>query len=476
MNKKIYLFAVILTAVLFTGCDDVYDHVAAPPQANEQEAEQSIDGFTFALGTPFTSPIVLTDEVLGEGTLYEAVRATATPQLAEGATITFKLEASDTEEFLNAVDLPSTSGDNTATVAASDLDEAVKSLYGKAPNSRDIYLKATYYIVDGTTSSLMPTPAVLGPITVTPVGSVIEEAYYLIGDYNGWSLGALDETHQFSHSGADVYDDPIFSILVNGMEGNFKIAPKSANDSSDWSAVFGNTASDGNTELEGELLADGGAMRVEQPGWVRVTVNMMEGTYTIELIGEMNLTLYVPGSHQGWSPETAPSLYSRNFDFKYDGYVYFDGAHEFKFTSTPSWNPPDYGVSEGEGVLSEGGGNLKIDEAGYYRLNVDLSGSPFTYSIQKTEWGLIGDATPGGWDASTPMELDPETGVWSVIAELDAKAFKFRANDGWDINVGGNLNNLVYDGDNIPVPEAGTYQITLDLSDPTAFIATMVKQ
>ena len=67
---------------------------------------------------------------------------------------------------------------------------------------------------------------------------------------NEWALGALDESHQFSHSGADVYEDPIFSILVNGMEGNFKIAPQSANENSDWSAVFGNTVSDGNTALK----------------------------------------------------------------------------------------------------------------------------------------------------------------------------------------------------------------------------------
>lgn len=476
MNKKIYLFTILLLALLVTRCDDVYDHVAAPPQANEQEAEQSIDGFTFALGAPFASPIVLTNENLDEGTLYDAIRATATPALAEGAIITFKLEASDTEEFLNVVELPSSSEDNTATITAADLDAAIKDLYGKAPDARDIYLRATYYIVDGTTSSMMPTPTVLGPITVTPVGPVIEEAYYLIGDYNGWALGALDESHQFSHSGADVYEDPIFSILVDGMEGNFKIVPQSANENSDWSAVLGNTVSDGNTELEGVLLADAGAMRVEQPGWVRVTINMMEGTYTIEPIGEMNLNLYVPGGHQEWKPEIAPTLYNRNFDFKYEGYVYFTEGDEYKFTSTPSWNPPDYGDGGEEGVLAVGGGNLKAEETGYYRLIVDLSGSPLTYTAEKTEWGLIGDATLGGWDTSTPMEYDPETELWTVTTTLEAKSFKFRANDGWDINVGGNLNNLVNDGDNITVAEAGTYLITLDLSDPTAYSATMVKQ
>jgi len=94
----------------------------------------------------------------------------------------------------------------------------------------------------------------------------------------------------------------------------------------------------------------------------------------------------------------------------------------------------------------------------------------------KTDWGLIGDATVGGWDNSTPMTYDPDTGLWSVTTTLNAGQFKFRANNSWDINLGGDMNNLAYNGDNIVVPEAGTYLITLDLSDPRQFKATMAIQ
>ena len=48
MNKKIILFATLLAFILMNACEDVYDHVAAPPQANEQETEQSVSGFNFA--------------------------------------------------------------------------------------------------------------------------------------------------------------------------------------------------------------------------------------------------------------------------------------------------------------------------------------------------------------------------------------------------------------------------------------------
>lgn len=477
--KKIYLFVTLLAFLGMAACEDVYDHMAAPPQANEQEEAQSVDGFTFTLGSGLNTALVLSEQNLADATVLQAVTATATPALAEGATLRYKIEASNSEDFTTVVELPAVSENNTASITASDLNEAVKTLYGRAPNARDVYLRVTYYVVDGASSSLMPNPVVLGPVKVTPVAPVIETEYYLIGDMNGWNFANLDN-FKFNHSGADVYEDPIFSILVNltGETTNWKVVPKSFKESGSWDGVLGNTLMDGNTELTGELVVDGGAMKIEQPGWAKITLNMIESTYAVELIGEMNLTLYVPGGHQGWAPDSAPTLYSRNFDFKYDGYVYFaDAGTEFKFTSQPDWGGTNYGDG-GENTLSTdgGAGNLSVSEAGYYKLDADLSGTPFTYSAVKTEWGLIGDATAGGWDNSTPMTYNPETGVWTVTATLSTGTFKFRANNGWDINLGGSLSNLSYGGDNIPVTEAGTYLITLDLSDATMYTASMVKQ
>jgi len=149
------------------------------------------------------------------------------------------------------------------------------------------------------------------------------------------------------------------------VTGYFKIVPKSSKDAASWDGVLGNPI-DGNTALEGEIILEGAqAMRVTEPGWVKITLNMMEYTYTIEIIGEMNLTLYVPGAHQGWNPANAPTLYSRNFDFKYEGYVNFGAAGtEFKFTSEPSWSGTNYGDG-GDGTLSTdgGAGNLSVTEA-----------------------------------------------------------------------------------------------------------------
>jgi len=468
MNKKIYLFATLLAFILMNACDDVYDHVAAPPQAYEQEAEQSVSGFTFAPGADVSAPLVLDEESLADETPLEVVKTTATPQLAEGAAVTFILEASDTEAFTQVVELPSTSDQNSAFVTAATLNEATKSLYGKAPEARELYLRMAAFIREGSSAVRIPGEVVLGPITVTPVAPVIETEYYLVGAINGWDIANL-EAYQFSHSGKDVYEDPIFTILVNNLQGEFKIVPKSSKEAASWDGVLGTYDA---TALEGELKADGGNLKVDEPGWVKITLNMMEYTYTIEIIGEMNLTLYVPGAHQGWNPAEAPTLYSRNFDFRYSGYVYFGEPNtEFKFTAQPAWEGTNYGDG-GDGMLSDdgGAGNLVVSEPGMYKIDVDLTAN--SYTMTKTEWGLIGDATEGGWDNSTPMTYDPATGLWSVTTTLVDGAFKFRANNSWDINLGGDLNNLSYGGDNIPAT-GGTYTITLDLSDPAAFKATI---
>lgn len=72
------------------------------------------------------------------------------------------------------------------------------------------------------------------------------------------------------------------------------------------------------------------------------------------------------------------------------------------------------------------------------------------------------------------MTFDPETQIWSVTTELSDGEFKFRANDGWDINLGGRINDLSFGGDNIII-ESGTYTITLDLSDSEQLHGSIVK-
>lgn len=182
--------------------------------------------------------------------------------------------------------------------------------------------------------------------------------------------------------------------------------------------------------------------------------------------------IYVPGGYQtgsgysagDWSPGDAPKLASVSSDDKYEGYIYFAADAEFKFTAGPSWDL-NWGDDGANGTLEQNGSNIKAT-AGYYKINVDLN--TMTYSLVKTSWGLIGDATPGGWDNDTNMEYDPQTKMWKLIVELGNGKFKFRANDGWDINLGDNGADgiLDYGGSDIVAPGVGKYEIKLKLGTP----------
>ncbi|WP_224491324.1 SusF/SusE family outer membrane protein [Robertkochia flava] len=192
-------------------------------------------------------------------------------------------------------------------------------------------------------------------------------------------------------------------------------------------------------------------------------------------------TIAVPGNHQGWSPSSAPLLAaSEAGKTDYQGFVWLDGGHKFVGPDADGafdWGNIDWGD---DGTFT--GKLLEQDEkdciaevAGYYLVEVDTDA--LTYKETLTSWGIIGEATPTGWDSDTDMTYDSETGTWSITMDLTAAAFKFRANDGWDINVGDNDadGSLEFGGSDIVVTEAGNYTITLDLSNPRAYTYSLTK-
>ncbi|QQS29633.1 MAG: SusE domain-containing protein [Sphingobacteriales bacterium] len=174
--------------------------------------------------------------------------------------------------------------------------------------------------------------------------------------------------------------------------------------------------------------------------------------------------LQVPGSYQGWAPsnlETAiPSVKS---DGKYEGYIFFPNDNtEFKFTQGLNWDV-NWGDDGANGTLDPNGANIIAPLAGLHKLNVNLPALTFTQL--KTDWGLIGSATPGGWDSDQDLTYDAATRSMVITLDLVAGEIKFRANDDWGLNYGdtGADGKLEEGGDNIAIAEAGNYTIAFDL-------------
>ncbi len=184
--------------------------------------------------------------------------------------------------------------------------------------------------------------------------------------------------------------------------------------------------------------------------------------------GNLNYsTLGVPGGYQGWDPaNTTTVLASPNEDGKYEGYIYFpDDNSEFKITDGPTWDV-NYGDDGEDGTLNQNGANIKAPTAGLYLIEVDLN--TLTYTLTRTEWGIIGSATAGGWDSDQNMTYDPATRTLSAQLDLVAGEIKFRANDDWGLNYGDDGADALLErgAANIAIPSAGNYLIQLFLDKP----------
>ncbi|WP_340112027.1 SusE domain-containing protein [Maribellus mangrovi] len=165
---------------------------------------------------------------------------------------------------------------------------------------------------------------------------------------------------------------------------------------------------------------------------------------------------------------------------EYDGYVKLDESMSFNLYD------PDNDVTYGgrNDVLEENGAAIPPVSTGWHKLSVNLN--DMTYELLDYRIGLIGDATPNGWDApDQKMEYDPQTGLWSITLDLVVGTVKFRVNDDWSgsINLGlgdddhpeYTLDNLWNSGSsqNIPIDEAGNYTITLSIG--STYSATITK-
>jgi hypothetical protein len=211
--------------------------------------------------------------------------------------------------------------------------------------------------------------------------------------------------------------------------------------------------------------------------------NVVTLTLTPYLVKVDYPVLYVPGAYQGWAPDKAPKIaeFDNTKPKYYEGYVNFSNDNnEFKFTDSPDWNHGIFG-DNGDGstgiIQSPGNGNnCKTAVAGYYWLKCDLTN--FTWSATKTVWGIIGSSIPPyDWSADVKMTLDPVTSIWSITGDFKAGEFKFRANDGWDINYGDKDGDgiLDFNKDNLKLAADGRYKIELDLTDPGNYTYRVTK-
>ena len=395
-------------------------------------------------------------------------------------------------------------------MSADDLQMYVVSLYGQAPEVRELTANIKTVMTDGTTATSIQSNDFT--IRVIPNAPKISSAYYYVGSSNGWT--PCDATYKLDNGGGDVYANPVFTVVVpaayeNGarVDNWFKIYSQETMDlgaDAFWSGEFIGYPVNGENEMSGTFVEganDQVAYAFKIPADIRadkyrMTFDMMNRTFTIEPIVELGTPdlWYLVGSCIGngsWG-NTADALgtalipmYPAEGNYSILSYVgYFPAGQGFKLIHTPGGWDEQWGMTDGVLVKNDGGsGNIEVPEDGYYEIVYDMEMDAVTitkYTGTVNTFNAIGmpgdyqDWNPAG-NLMTPMSSVVENHDWIMKgATYSDTELKFAADGMWTDNWGASAFPVgvgEQNGNNIPVA-AGTYTVIFnDIMGNYYFIA-----
>lgn len=442
MIKKILLGMTLLMSMV--SCTEDYTDWGTP-QSNPQE-----EAVSFGKGSVTPVDVINLADVKTEKVKVASIVAPTSSNASY--TPTYKINIGG-----RAFDI-----DAEGNMAKADLVNYIVDKFGKRPTERDIDATLDAWVSNGATAVKMATSETF-QVKAIPEAPVIEEGYYLVGDMfttddvDGWTK---EVAKAFNHSDKDVYEDPVFTVSFETTKADqyWKIIPKKNIDADDlWAAGVVGPKVDGDDSMTGALTnGDAKAGKIAKAGKYKLTINMMDYTYTIE---EVNYDpfIYFIGSTDGWKSSDQKLALVDEAKGVYTGYVYVadpNGAGlQFKFQRVAgSWdNEINAGafVSFGGAATNENG-NIGVNAGeGVYYFDVNLSEGTITATKIET-MGMVGGFN--NWDGDAVMTWNAEEYCFEATnVGVTADGWKFRVNGGWAINLGGSLNNLTAGGDNITV-------------------------
>lgn len=442
MTKKI-LFAFVIAAGLASCSEDYTDW--NNPQHNDAE-----EAVAAAYGVQFVGSGV--DVNMGDENNPEKIKlvsmATSNPDVDSLRFISIKVN--------NQV-IPYTVEGNDAYVSTYSLDScAMVALKTRKYEKRELNVdvEATVYPKSKTAV------AIKGELkqneTPIPTPEIDPKGYYILGDIEnvGWtpSKGLM-----MTDKGNGIYTA---TVTTTNEENWFKFygATGFTTDDNNWDLVnkyqYGCQVNGDAATFNMLEWKDVKTPTIAGAGTWIVTLDMINCTYTIS-----KPILYMAGDANGW--DQIDYLASEDGS-SFTGFMYLN-QNGFKFCSEPNWDGTNYGATF---FSKEGDNIIMTEEAGYYKVDVDLSAK--TYTLTPINYiGIVGSASPNGWDTDEKMTYVPyntetkEPGYWEVKdITLTSGVIKFRADGDWAINWGGTPDALTQGGADMNVEE-GTYDIKL---------------
>lgn len=445
MKKTLLYSLAAMASLALASCAGDYDDWANP-QANEQEASAAKYGVTFANGSE------------AEGSMADGIINLVTVNSTDANVSGFTLK----DLKVNGVAVNGTMVGDSVQVSASELEKLVcDQNKSRASVARDLKVETQVSInlASGDAVSITNKGETTGKFTPTATPQLDKKGYYMLGQVNG------NEWDAKSPVWMNKISDGVYQLKVTTTADKnwFKFYAGSNYVKGDWNSINKGALGckeNGSEDAFGYILYDGDSWGKLQtpviPGagtWI-VTLDMNNLTYTVG-----KPVLYMAGDANGWNHI---DYLSGEDGVNYTGFMYLN-QNGFKFCTQQNWDGTNYG---GEFFGQESDNIMMAETEAYYKVDVDLSTKKYTLT-PITTIGIIGSASPNGWDSDVDMTYVPynaetkEPGYWEAKdITLASGEIKFRANDDWAINWGGDVNALTQGGDNISV-DAGTYDIKL---------------
>ena len=444
--KKTFLYSLaVLASVSLASCNGDYDDWANP-QNNPQEASAAKYGITFTAGPEAECNMPDEDGVIN------LVTVNSTDANVTGYTVK--------DLKVNGEAIKGEAVGNNIQVNAVELEKILcKQNNSRASVARDINVesKVSVNLASGDAVAINTVGTTTAKLKPTPTPAIDPNGYYMLGHLNG-----KDDWDNTDPVWMNEVSDGVYQAKVTTAKDKnwFKFFEGSKFVSGDWDAINSGALGckdNGCEDASGYIYYTGDKWGELQtlviPGagtWI-VTLDMNNLTYSVG-----KPILYMAGDANGWNQI---DILNSDDGVHFTGYMYLN-QNGFKFCTQPNWDGTNYG---GAFFGQESDNIMMTQEAGFYQVDVDLSAK--TYTLTPFTIGIIGSATPKGWDGDTDMTYNPEERCWELKdVELTDGEMKFRHTNDWSLSWGGELDNLTtQNGPNIAVA-AGTYDIKLKVN------------
>lgn len=351
--KKLSIYLLALLTMGLAACTEDYTP-SVGPQSNLPESQLQMSDVTVTSILKDFNIANYINEETGEETPIEIASVAVKEGMMPANTIlAAKVEFSKDADFAESIvlDANSMAATDIISVQPSLLEDAYFNGITKNPAQTKIYVRTVLYtLTNGTSLAIVGKPnenyQALQNVNMTPLNKLtIAPAYYIIGGPNSdWGASATNRSIKFQHSDEDVYVDPVFTVVFDAADGDtwFAIGDDEACDAitnnNNYNLLYGivggdNEAKTGKLERRSIMGSENTFKVAAGAKKIRVTINMMEGTFNVEVIN-ISETYYLIGGEKDWTEAealTQPFTHSDKsvFDDPVFSYVIKGGAERW---------------------------------------------------------------------------------------------------------------------------------------------------